>query len=46
MISYKLLSINSTLGIYMLIGSLKVSIKKNKFKISDLENSTVFIYNK
>ncbi len=27
MISYKLLSINSTLGIYMLIGSLKVSIK-------------------
>ena len=27
MISCKLLSINSTLGIYMLIGSLKVSIK-------------------
>jgi len=26
--------------------NLKVSIKKNKFKISDLENSTVFIYNK
>ena len=26
--------------------NLKVSIKKSKFKVSDLENSTVFIYNK
>ena len=26
--------------------NLKVSFKKSKFKISDLENSTVFIYNK
>ena len=25
--------------------NIKISIKKNKIKISDLENSTVFIYN-